>query len=186
MSPAKKAVVLKKKSQPKAKNKMTVVKKIPHSRALKDTPKTPSRPKVPVFNPEVRVYPTKEILFEEAAPVVMMRAREAVDARGRFILALSGGTTPKGLFQQLTEEPVLNLMPWEKTFVFWVDERHVPLDHPDSNYRMAQESFLSKVKIPKENIFPMTKGVLPVDQAASAYETRLLKFFGTETKIPQV
>lgn len=76
-------------------------------------------------------------------------------------------------------------MPWNKTFVFWVDERHVPLDHPDSNYRMTQESLLSRVPIPKEHIFPMTKGTLPVDQAASVYENRILKFFGTETKMPQ-
>jgi 6-phosphogluconolactonase len=124
-------------------------------------------------------------LFEEAAPIVMMRARAAVDIRGRFVIAISGGSTPKGLFQQLREEPVLNLMPWDKTFVFWVDERHVPLDHPDSNYRMAQENLLSKVPIPKENIFPMTKGTLPVDQAASSYENKILRFFGTETKIPR-
>lgn len=147
-------------------------------------PKNPPKVTVPVFDPEIRIYPTKEILFEEAAPIVMMRAREAADARGRFVLAVSGGSTPKGLFQQLTEEPVLSLMPWDKTFVFWVDERHVPLDHPDSNYRMTQEYLLSKVPIPKENIFPMTKGILPVDKAASAYETKILKFFGTETKIP--
>jgi 6-phosphogluconolactonase len=178
MSPVKKLVLSKKKSPAKIKTKTAAPKK-------KTAAKPSAKPKIPVFNPEVRVYPTREILFEEAAPVVMMRAREAVDNRGRFILALSGGSTPKGLFQQLTEEPVMNLMPWDKTFVFWVDERHVPQDHPDSNYRMAQEFLLSKVPIPKENIFPMTKGAQPVDQAASTYENKLLKFFGTDTQIPK-
>ena len=180
MSPAKKTIALKKKAPPKPKK--SAAKKKTESRSI---PKAPSKPKIPCSNPEVRVYPTKEILFEEAAPIVMMRAREAVDTRGRFVVAISGGSTPKGLFQQLREEPVLNLMPWDKTFVFWVDERHVPLDHPDSNYRMAQEFLLSKVPIPKENIFPMTKGTLPVDQAASSYENKILRFFGTETKIPR-
>jgi len=181
MSPVKKPAASKKKIQTKTKASKTPPKKLPAPKIAKKITKL----KTPVFEPEIRVYPTKEILFEEAAPIVMMRAREAADTRGRFVLALSGGSTPRGLFQQLTEEPVLSLMPWDKTFVFWVDERHVPLDHPDSNYRMTQEYLLSKVPIPKENIFPMTKGTQPVDQAASAYETKILKFFGTETKIPQ-
>ncbi len=174
MSPAKKTAVKKKKIAPKSKF-VKAVKKVP----------SPAKIKPAVFDPEVRVYPTKEILFEEAAPIVMMRAREAADKRGRFVWAISGGSTPKGLFQQLTEEPVLSLMPWDKTYVFWVDERHVPLDHPDSNYRMTQEYLLSKVPIPKENIFPMTKGAQPVDQAASTYENKLHKFFGEEMKLPQ-
>jgi 6-phosphogluconolactonase len=181
MSPAKKPAAPKNKNEPKVKPKKTTARKTSAPKAVQ----APSKPKIPVFDPEIRIYPTREILFEEAAPIVMMRAREAVDARGRFVLALSGGATPKGLFQQLTEEPVKSLMPWNKTFIFWVDERHVPLDHPDSNYRMTQENLLSKAPIPKENIFPMTKGTLPVDQAASAYENRILKFFGTETKMPQ-
>lgn len=178
MSPVKKPVLTRKKSPAKIKETKTTSKKKPASKAS-------AKPKIPVFNPEVRVYPTREILFEEAAPIVMMRAREAVDNRGKFVMAISGGSTPKGLFQQLTEEPVMSLMPWDKTFVFWVDERYVPQDHPDSNYRMAQEFFLSKVPIPKENIYPVTKGAQPVDQAASTYENKLLKFFGTDTQIPQ-
>jgi 6-phosphogluconolactonase len=184
MSPVKKTAVKIKKTTLKSKPVKEKTKKFSPPKSPNSV-KLPLKPKVPVFNPEVRVYPTREILFEEAAPIVMMRAREAVDIRGRFVWAISGGSTPKGLFQQLREEPVLNLMPWDKTFVFWVDERHVPLDHPDSNYRMAQEFLLSKVPIPKENIFPMTKGIQPVDQAASSYENKILRFFGTETKIPR-
>jgi 6-phosphogluconolactonase len=184
MSPAKKSAVKIKKTASKAKPAKKPAKKTSPPKSSRAV-QAPLKSKIPVFNPEVRVYPTREILFEEAAPIVMMRAREAADNRGRFLWAISGGTTPKGLFQQLTEEPVLSLMPWDKTFVFWVDERHVPLDHADSNYRMAQETLLSKVPIPKEHIFPMTKGTLPVDQAASVYENRILKFFGTETKMPQ-
>ncbi len=136
------------------------------------------RPKVLLFQPEVRVYPTPETLFQESAHQFMQIAREAVNERGRFVAALSGGATPRGLFQQLTEEPYRTLIPWARTYFFWVDERHVPLDHETSNYRMTQECLLSRVPIPKENLFPATNGSLPVDKAASAYEMKLRKFFG--------
>ena len=141
--------------------------------------------KVVSFSPEVRIYPTANLLFEETAPYVMKVAREAADARGRFVVALSGGSTPKGLFQQLTEEPYLSLMPWAKTFVFWVDERHVPLTDATSNYRMALEGLLSKVPIPKANIFPMTDGKETAERAASVYEIKLGKFFGTGS-VPRI
>jgi len=89
---------------------------------------------------------------------------------------LSGGSTPRGLFQHLAEEPYFSLIPWNKTFVFWVDERHVPFTDATSNYRMAQETLLSKVSVPEEQVFPMTNGSLPVEKAASAYEMKLRRF----------
>src|ERR1039457_6774246 len=108
MSPVKKKAPSVKSKQSKAKAKKKI--------GLKAVPKSTPRPKVVSFSPEVRIYPTAQLLFEETAPYVMKVAREAADARGRFVLALSGGTTPKGLFEQLTEEPYLSLMPWAKTF----------------------------------------------------------------------
>ncbi len=180
MSPKKKN-----RARPKApKNKAASAKK---KSALKARPAKKTRPstrpkaapsKVFLFQPEVRVYPTPETLFQEAAHQVMQIAREAVNERGRFVAALSGGSTPKGLFQQLTEEPYRTLIPWAKAYFFWVDERHVPLDHETSNYRMAQEYLLSKAPVPKENVFPATNGSLTVDKAASAYEIKMRKFFG--------
>ncbi len=169
MSPAKKKSPAKKpKGSVKKKNPIVPKNKITGS----------GKPKVVSFNPEIKIYPTPALLFEETAPFIMKAARAAADARGRFVVALSGGTTPKGLFQQLTEEPYLSLMPWDKMFVFFVDERHVPLTDPTSNYRMAQEFLLSKAPIPKTNIFPMTDGSLPVEKAASLHEIKLGKFFG--------
>lgn len=131
------------------------------------------------FEPEIRVYSTPETLVQETAHQVMQLAREAVNERGRFVAALSGGTTPKGLFQQLTEEPYQSLIPWDKTFLFFVDERHVPLTDETSNYRMAREYLLSKAPIPPLNIFPMTDGSQSVERAASSYEIKMGKFFGT-------
>jgi len=129
------------------------------------------------FLPEIKIHSTPEILIEETAHLLMQIARASVQERGRFVVALSGGSTPKGLFQHLAEEPYFSLIPWDKTFVFWVDERHVPFMDVTSNYRMTQETLLSKVPIPKEQVFPMTNGSLPVDKAAAAYEMKLRRFF---------
>jgi 6-phosphogluconolactonase len=172
----------KKPSRPQAKKtKAAPKKKAAASKpALKPKVK-PSKPKAAVFQPEIRIYATPDILVQEATHQVMQIAREAANARGRFVAALSGGTTPKGLFQQLTEEPYRTLIPWDKTFLFWVDERHVPLDHETSNYRMTQEYLLSKLPIPRENIYPATNGSQPVEKAASAYEIKLRKFFGGDS-----
>jgi 6-phosphogluconolactonase len=139
------------------------------------------KPKNIGFSPEIKIHSTPEILIEETAHLFMQIARASVQERGRFVAALSGGTTPRGLFQHLTEEPYFSLIPWNKTFVFWVDERHVPFTDATSNYRTAWETLLSKVPIPKEQIFPMTNGSLPVEKAASAYEIKLFKFFGKES-----
>jgi 6-phosphogluconolactonase len=129
------------------------------------------------FSPEIKIHSTPEILVEETAHWLMQIARASVQERGRFVVALSGGSTPRGLFQHLAEEPYFSLIPWKETFVFWVDERHVPFTDATSNYRMTQETLLSKVPIPKEQIFPMTNGSLSVDKAASAYEMKLRRFF---------
>jgi 6-phosphogluconolactonase len=175
---------LKKKASP-AKTKKSKTKTIAKKKTLGRTVplalhKTKiAKPKAAGFHPETRIYPTPETLFQEMTHLVMQTAREAVNERGRFVVALSGGSTPKGLFQQMTEEPYMSLIPWAKTFVFWVDERHVPLTHETSNYRMTQEFLLSKAPIPKEQVFPASNGTLTVEQAASAYEIKLGKFFGT-------
>jgi len=132
----------------------------------------------PRFEPELKIYPTPEALVEETAHFFMTVARAAVEERGRFVAALSGGTTPKGLFKHLSEEPYLSLVPWAKTFLFWVDERHVPFTDPMSNFKMTQENLLSKVPVPVDHVFPMTDGSLPVGKAASIYEGELKRFFG--------
>ncbi|HVZ79843.1 MAG TPA: 6-phosphogluconolactonase [bacterium] len=161
------------------KKKKTPVRSVRKAVKKAASPQASTKPKKIGFFPEVKLFPDAATLVQEAAPLFMQASRDAVNARGRFVAALSGGTTPKGLFQQLTEEPYRSLIPWDKCFFFWVDERHVPFDHPDSNYRMTQEFLLSKVPTPKENIFPMTNGALPVDKAANSYEIKMRKFFGS-------
>ena len=171
----KKAVKSASRTKAKTKSKKLAVKK---SKAIQ--PKTAAKSSAPKkgFHPQLKVYADAPALFSESAHLLMEIARKAVAERGRFVVALSGGSTPKGLFHQLTEEPYYSLMPWAKTFVFWVDERHVPLTDEISNYRMTHENLLSKVPIPPEQIFPGTDPRRSVHDAAVWVERRLQKFFG--------
>lgn len=77
--------------------------------------------------------------------------KKAVADRGRFLVALSGGSTPKGLFRLLAR-PFRERMSWDRTEVLWTDERCVPMDYDESNFRMAEETLLSRVPIPRERI----------------------------------
>ena len=166
-----------KKISKKPLKKIDIVKKQKNKIIQKSTATKLIKSKVIRFLPKIKIHSTPEILIEEIAHLFMQIARASVQERGRFAVALSGGSTPRGLFRHLAEEPYFSLIPWDKTFVFWVDERHVPFTDATSNYRMTLETLLSKVPIPKEHIFPMTNGSLSVDKAASAYEMKLRRFF---------
>jgi len=97
---------------------------------------------------------------------------------GAFTVALSGGTTPRALYQQLGKPPYRGSFPWARTHWFWGDERFVPHDDPLSNYRMVREALLSRAPIPPSNIHAIpTVGITP-DEAASAYERELKSFYG--------
>src|SRR5580693_7905840 len=126
---------------------------------------------------ELRRLTTPQDLFQAAADEVIHAATEAVAQRGRFTIALSGGSTPKDLYTLIAANASANL-PWDRMFFFWGDERHVPPDNPDSNYRMAKETLLSKVAIPPANIFRIPAENPDASAAADAYEQTLRKFFG--------
>ena len=104
-------------------------------------------------------------------------------SQGRFAVSLSGGSTPRRLYQLLTEPPFREAMPWDRIHWFWGDERFVPPDHPDSNYRMAREAMLSRAPVPAANIHPIETGGDPAT-AARAYERTLKSFYGAETLDP--
>ena len=126
---------------------------------------------------EVRILDSPEDLCIAAANEFVQLANAAVGDRGKFSVALSGGSTPKGLHQRLASLPPASV-PWDKICFFWGDERHVPIDSPESNYRMAVETLLSKVPVPRENIFRMHSEEPDAAAAASAYEQTLRTFFG--------
>jgi 6-phosphogluconolactonase len=118
-------------------------------------------------------------LFAAAAEVVVGAATDAVAQRGRFTIALSGGSTPKSLFNLLATN-ARTVLPWERMFFFWGDERHVPTTDPDSNYRMAEETMLSKVPVPPGNVFRMAAENPDAAAVAEEYEKTLRKFFALE------
>ncbi len=125
---------------------------------------------------EIRTLTTPQELFASAAEHVVYAANEAVTARGRFTLALSGGSTPKSLYNLLATNARTTL-PWEHTFFFWGDERHVPPTDPESNYRMVDEAMLSKVPVPPANVFRMPAENPDAEAVADAYEQTLRKVF---------
>jgi 6-phosphogluconolactonase len=128
---------------------------------------------------EIRKLTTPQELFAAAADEVVQAAKEAVAARGRFTIALSGGSTPKSLYNLLATN-AKSILPWEHMFFFWGDERHVPPTDPESNYRMADESMLSKIPVAAGNIFRVPAENPDAAVAADAYEQTLRKFFVLE------
>ncbi|MBV9624106.1 MAG: 6-phosphogluconolactonase, partial [Acidobacteria bacterium] len=96
--------------------------------------------------------------------------------QGRYAVALSGGSTPRGLHQELVTS-FRSRLPWDQVFFFWGDERHVPPDFPESNYRMAHETLLSKLPIPSDHVFRMRGEMADAETAARDYEELLREFF---------
>lgn len=130
---------------------------------------------------DVRICRDVAEVAREAAAEVSRIAEEAVAARGRFAIALSGGATPRALYEELAREPWRDRVDWTKTNVFWGDERLVPPDHDESNYRMAREALLSKVGIPDANVHRVRTELGHADAAARDYEREIAKLFGLPT-----
>ena len=125
---------------------------------------------------EIRVLTTPQELFAAAAEEVVRQANQAVAERGRFTIALSGGSTPKSLYNLLATNARTTL-PWDRMYFFWSDERHVPPTDPDNNYRMANEAMLSKVPVPPANVLRFPAENPDATAAAEEYESTLRKFF---------
>ncbi len=118
---------------------------------------------------QIRVAADVATLAVAAATEIVEHAQAAVAARGRCSIALSGGSTPAAVYRLLGAAPLREQMPWNETYVFWGDDRAVPLDHPDSNYRMAYESLLAHVPVPTEHIQPVLVSDADLDAAAEHY-----------------
>jgi len=125
---------------------------------------------------EIRTLTTPQELFAAAAEEVVRTANEAVAQRARFTIVLSGGSTPKSLYNLLATN-ARTALPWDRMFFFWGDERHVPPTDPDSNYGMADETLLSKIPVPAGNVFRIKAENPDAAAVAEAYEQTILKFF---------
>ena len=134
----------------------------------------------------IQIFPNSEDLARAAAEHFVARCREAVERRGSFTVALSGGSTPKLLFELLADsnEPFRDQIPWPNIHFFWSDERHVPPDHADSNYRMANEAMLSRVPVAQNNIHRVPSENPNAAEAARQYEQTLIDT--THQSLPQL
>jgi 6-phosphogluconolactonase len=118
-------------------------------------------------------------LAEAAAGAIVDAAVSSIAARDRFTVALAGGATPRETYTRLASPPFADALPWDRTVVFFGDERCVPPDHAESNYRMANESLLSKVGLPAERVYRMRGEADDPEAAAGEYARTLAAVFGT-------
>src|SRR3954454_18515242 len=126
------------------------------------------------------ILPDPTALADEAARRFVALAQAAVADHGRFTVALSGGSTPRALYQRLAQSPLSESVNWANVHVFWGDERMVPPDDIESSYRMARETLLAHVPIPAANIYPIPTVGGTAEAAASAYEETLTAVFGAD------
>ncbi len=131
-----------------------------------------------------RVFPTPQAAIEALARDFAAAARRACAARGRFAIALAGGTTPAGFYRFLAR--CYRRLAWERFQVFFGDERFVPPDHPDSNYRLVRETLLDHVPIPPAHVHPLPTAGLGPAAAARRYEVHLRECFAGPPRLDWV
>jgi len=125
------------------------------------------------MNKIVEVLPDQAALIQRSLAVVLEKMQTAIQERGQCTIALSGGSTPKPLYEAIAAQN----LPWEQIHVFWGDERYVPPVHPDSNQKMAREAWLDRVDLPASNIHPMPTIAADPVVDAQQYEQALQQFF---------
>jgi 6-phosphogluconolactonase len=130
---------------------------------------------------DLRTYSSPDELFRAAAQDFIRLASDSVSAKGSFTVALSGGSTPRAMNSLLATE-FAAAVPWKKVFFFWSDERHVPPDHPDSNYRMTFETLLSKVPLDAAKVFRVHSENPDANAAAIEYEQTITAAFGAQDR----
>lgn len=128
--------------------------------------------------PEVHIFANADKLAQAAAERFVETARQAIAQRGSFSAALAGGTTPQALYRLLAAPGFAPRVEWRRVHLFWGDERCVPPDDAQSNYRMAREAMLDHVPVPPENIHRI-HGEAPPTAAAAVYEADLRAFWGS-------
>jgi 6-phosphogluconolactonase len=127
---------------------------------------------------DIRIFPDGEQLSHAAARSIVQIANEALAAHGRFTIALSGGSTPKGAYGLLALEPYRNQIDWTKAEIFWSDERCVPPEDAESNYHLAHEVMLSKLPISADHIHRMPADQSDLVAVSSVYEQEMRRVFG--------
>ncbi|MBI2372673.1 MAG: 6-phosphogluconolactonase [Deltaproteobacteria bacterium] len=146
-------------------------------------PRAPEpRPTPPAGAVEVTVLTDDDEVARRAADLVESAARSALDARGRFSIALSGGSTPKKLYAELA----LRRLPWDRITVCFADERAVPKDHADSNFKLVDEILLGPAKIPGSSVLRVDADDGDAERAAASYQKLLHDHLGADPRIDLV
>ncbi len=127
----------------------------------------------------IEIFETADALSHAAAERIVFLADKYINARGKFSLVISGGSTPQKLFKLLGSEQYKNKFDWKNIFIFWGDERFLPLTDSQNNAHQAKILWLDKVPIPKENIFTIPTQLSPME-TAKKYEGSIKHFFGPE------
>jgi 6-phosphogluconolactonase len=125
-------------------------------------------------------------LARRAAQLVEQRAEDAAEGGRPFTLALSGGNTPRGLYERLASPPYRTNVPWGRTHIFFSDERFVPPTSPDSNYYLAEQTLLSRVDVPSRFVHAVSTVGMAPDESAALYQTDVERVFETAAAgVPQ-
>jgi len=134
------------------------------------------------YKANVQIASDPESLARKAVQLFVSSALDAIRSHGRFLVAISGGQTPKRFFETLAASHDARSLAWEKIHVFWVDERYVPPDSPHSNYKLAADTFLGKINIPSGNVHRIPTDYEDITVAARAYEQTIREVFGLHDK----
>ena len=124
----------------------------------------------------INVFDSEEKVLAAVADIIVVKAHEAIAQRERFNIALSGGSSPKRLYELLASDRYRSSIEWNKVFFFFGDERYVPLTDSNSNYLMAKKALFEPLSIRKEHVFAVNSALTPTE-AAHDYELRLLYHF---------
>lgn len=136
------------------------------------------------MDPEVFSFQTLEQGSNAAAKFIADELGDVVRRHGLASIVLTGGRTPRRLYECLAGQPFKGSLPWQQIHFFWGDERCVPKKHPDSNYALAHETFLSKLNVPDKNIHRMPADLATVSEGAEQYEATIRDFFNTLEPMP--
>jgi 6-phosphogluconolactonase len=133
----------------------------------------------------MKAFPDTEAVSLAAAGLFARRAARSIEERGCFSVALAGGSTPRRLYRLLATPPWREQIDWSRCHLFWGDERLVPPDHPDSNYRLVRETLLDGVPIPASQVHRVPVEAGADGEVAEAYERELRGYFGEDCALPR-
>lgn len=129
---------------------------------------------------KITIFNTLDTLYKKAADTFVKLSEQSIQKKGQFVVAISGGSSPKAIFSLLATPEYADQIDWSKVYVFWVDERWVSLDDEKSNFKMTREILLDKVPVNRNQIFPMYKDGIEPEAYAKEYEAQIRSVLGEE------